>query len=143
MTDVKHHQIETNGISMHVAEAGAGRPVLFCHGFPELWYSWRHQLNALSAAGFRAIAPDQRGFGDTDAPQAIESYSIHHLVGDLTGMLDALGIETTVVVVAVETVVVVVGGWGTEVLVEPVESPGLHAATSSRVATRGLLMPSS
>ena len=59
MTDVKHHQIETNGISMHVAEAGAGRPVLFCHGFPELWYSWRHQLNALSAAGFRAIAPDQ------------------------------------------------------------------------------------
>jgi pimeloyl-ACP methyl ester carboxylesterase len=98
MIEITHRQIESNGISMHVAEAGEGFPVLFSHGFPELWYSWRHQLEALAAAGFRAIAPDQRGFGGTDAPQAVDAYTIHHLVGDLTGLLDALGIEKAVVV---------------------------------------------
>ena len=97
-TAIKHHTVETNGIRMHVAEAGEGFPVVFCHGFPELWYSWRHQLEALAAAGYRAIAPDQRGYGDTDAPAAIEAYSIHHLAGDLTGMLDALGLEKAVIV---------------------------------------------
>lgn len=98
MSEFAHRQIDTNGISMHVAEAGRGFPVLFCHGFPELWYSWRHQLRALAAAGLRAIAPDQRGYGDTDAPEAVGAYSIHHLVGDLTGLLDALAIEKAVVV---------------------------------------------
>jgi pimeloyl-ACP methyl ester carboxylesterase len=98
MVDITHRRIETNGISMHVAEAGQGFPVLFCHGFPELWYSWRHQMQALAAAGFRAIAPDQRGYGDSDAPQEIGAYSIHHLIGDLTGLLDALAIEKAVVV---------------------------------------------
>src|SRR5215207_2454996 len=93
-----HTQIETNGIRMHVAEAGSGFPVLLCHGFPELWYSWRHQMKALADAGFHAIAPDQRGYGDTDAPQAIDAYTIHHLVGDLTGLLDALAIEKAVIV---------------------------------------------
>jgi soluble epoxide hydrolase / lipid-phosphate phosphatase len=98
MTDITHRRIETNGIAMHVAEAGTGFPVLFSHGFPELWYSWRHQLHALAAAGFRAIAPDQRGYGETDAPSDASTYSIHHLVGDLTGLLDALEIEKAVVV---------------------------------------------
>ena len=70
MSEFSHRQIDTNGISMHVAEAGAGMPVLFCHGFPELWYSWRHQMRALAAAGYRAIAPDQRGYGETSAPEA-------------------------------------------------------------------------
>lgn len=98
MTEITHRQVETNGISMHVAEAGDGFPVLFCHGFPELWYSWRNQMQALAAAGFRAIAPDQRGYGGTDAPQDIGTYSVHHLVGDLTGLLDALSIEKAVVV---------------------------------------------
>ena len=98
MSEVTHRHIQTNDISMHVAEAGEGFPVLFCHGFPELWYSWRHQLRALAAAGFHAIAPDQRGYGGTDAPAAIGAYSIHHLVGDLTGLLDALGIVKAVVV---------------------------------------------
>lgn len=93
-----HKQIETNGIRMHVAEAGSGFPVLLCHGFPELWYSWRHQMKALADAGFHAIAPDQRGYGDTDAPQAIDAYTIHHLVGDLTGLLDALAIDKAVIV---------------------------------------------
>lgn len=98
MSEFTHQQIQTNGISMHVAAAGEGFPVLFCHGFPELWYSWRHQMRALAAAGFRAIAPDQRGYGYTDAPEEIRAYSIHHLVGDLTGLLDALAIEKAVVV---------------------------------------------
>lgn len=98
MTQFTHKQIETNGIHMHVAEAGSGFPVLLCHGFPELWYSWRHQMKALADAGFRAIAPDQRGYGDTGAPQEIDAYTIHHLVGDLTGLLDALAIEKAVIV---------------------------------------------
>ena len=98
MTQFTHKRVETNGITMHVVEAGSGFPVLLCHGFPELWYSWRHQMRALADAGFHAIAPDQRGYGDTDAPQSIESYSIHHLVGDLTGLLDALGLEQAAIV---------------------------------------------
>jgi len=68
MAEIRHRNIETNGIRMHVAEAGSGFPVVFCHGFPELWYSWRHQVEALADAGFHAIAPDMRGYGDTDAP---------------------------------------------------------------------------
>jgi pimeloyl-ACP methyl ester carboxylesterase len=98
MPEFTHKQVEANGLKMHVVEAGSGFPVLLCHGFPELWYSWRHQLRALADAGFRAIAPDQRGYGDTDAPQAIDAYTMHHLVGDLTGLLDALGIEQAAIV---------------------------------------------
>jgi pimeloyl-ACP methyl ester carboxylesterase len=98
MSEFKHQFVQTNGIRMHTVEAGAGYPIIFCHGFPELWYSWRHQLNALAAAGFRAIAPDQRGYGETDAPQPIEAYTQKLLVGDLVGMLDALGIDKAIVV---------------------------------------------
>jgi hypothetical protein len=61
--DPKHHVVEANGIRIHVAEQGEGPVVLFCHGFPESWYSWRHQLLALAEAGFRAVAPDMRGYG--------------------------------------------------------------------------------
>src|SRR5215471_19181288 len=98
MTDITHRQIDTNGISMHVAEAGAGFPVLLCHGFPELWYSWRHQLRALAEAGYHAVAPDMRGYGQTDRPEAIDQYTLLHLVGDVVGVLDALGAPTAVVV---------------------------------------------
>ncbi len=90
--------VETNGIRMALYEQGQGVPVIMCHGFPELAYAWRHQIPAIAAAGFRAIAPDQRGYGNTDQPQAIESYDIHHLTGDLVGMLDALEIEKAVFV---------------------------------------------
>src|SRR5213080_4575874 len=83
---------------MAFAEQGEGPPVVLCHGFPELAYSWRHQLPALAAAGFRAIAPDQRGYGGTDCPSAVEAYDIHHLTGDLVGLLDALRIERAVFV---------------------------------------------
>ena len=76
MTEITHRMVETNGIRMHVAEQGAGPLVLLCHGFPESWYSWRHQLAALAAAGFHAVAPDMRGYGQTDAPAEIEEYTL-------------------------------------------------------------------
>lgn len=90
--------IKTNGIDMAVYEAGPknGIPVVMCHGFPELAYSWRHQIPALAAAGYRAIAPDQRGYGLTSRPEKIEDYDMAHLTGDLVGMLDALGIEKAI-----------------------------------------------
>jgi pimeloyl-ACP methyl ester carboxylesterase len=99
MTDeIRHRSIETNGIRMHVAEAGDGPLVVLCHGFPESWYSWRHQLVALAEAGYHAVAPDMRGYGQTDQPEAIEAYTLLHLVGDVVGLLDALGVATAVVV---------------------------------------------
>lgn len=98
MSELRHSFVEANGIRIHAVEAGEGFPVLLCHGFPEIWYSWRHQLKALAQAGYRAIAPDQRGYGETSVPQDVRKYSIHHLVGDLTGLLDAFGIEKAVVV---------------------------------------------
>ena len=90
--------IETNGIRLNVAEQGDGPLVMLCHGFPESWYSWRHQIGALAAAGYRVIAPDMRGYGKSDAPEAIDQYTIFHLVGDLVGLLDALEARTAVVI---------------------------------------------
>jgi len=95
--EIRHRTIETNGIRMHVAEAGDGPVVVLCHGFPESWYSWRHQLVALADAGYHAVAPDMRGYGQTDQPEAIEAYSLLHLVGDVVGLLDALGVATAIV----------------------------------------------
>jgi pimeloyl-ACP methyl ester carboxylesterase len=89
--------IETNGIRMHLAEAGTGPLVVLCHGFPESWYSWRHQLAALSDAGFHAVAPDMRGYGRTERPEAIDQYTLFHIVGDMVGLLDALGAEQAVI----------------------------------------------
>jgi len=86
----------TSEITLSVHEAGSGPAVVLCHGFPELAYSWRHQLGALADAGFRAIAPDQRGYGASDRPEAITDYDIHHLCGDMAGLLDALEIEKAV-----------------------------------------------
>ena len=90
--------VDADGIRMAVYEEGKGPAVLLCHGFPELAYSWRHQIPALAAAGFRVIAPDQRGYGLTARPKAIEEYDIHYLTGDLVGLLDTLKIEKAVVV---------------------------------------------
>ncbi|MEX0801215.1 MAG: alpha/beta hydrolase [Dehalococcoidia bacterium] len=94
----QHRTAQSNGISMHYVEQGEGFPVVMCHGFPELWYSWRHQIPALAAAGLRAIAPDLRGYGETDKPDPIEEYTIQKLVGDVIGLLDALDIEKVVLV---------------------------------------------
>jgi pimeloyl-ACP methyl ester carboxylesterase len=92
-TAVTHHTVEANGIHLHIAEQGEGPLVVLCHGFPESWYSWRHQLAALSAAGFRAVAPDMRGYGQSSRPEAIDQYTLLHLVGDMVGLLDALGVD--------------------------------------------------
>jgi pimeloyl-ACP methyl ester carboxylesterase len=90
--------VETNGIRMAVYEQGTGVPVVMCHGFPELAYSWRHQIPAIAGAGFHAIAPDQRGYGLTDRPAPIDAYDIHHLTGDMVGLLDAMKIDKAVFV---------------------------------------------
>lgn len=98
MAEIKHRTVQTNGISMHIAEAGEGPLALLCHGFPESWYSWRHQLTALAEAGYHAVAPDQRGYGGTDKPEAVADYTVLHLVGDMVGLLDALGEEEATIV---------------------------------------------
>lgn len=100
LSAVRHHLVDTNGVTLHVADAGPedGPAVLLCHGFPECWYSWRHQLVSLAAAGYRVLAPDQRGYGRSSRPDAVDQYTMLHLVGDLVGLLDALGVPDSVVV---------------------------------------------
>jgi len=97
MAGVRHRFVETNGIRMHIAEQGEGPLVLLCHGFPESWYSWRHQLGFLAEAGFHAVAPDQRGYGLTERPEPIEQYAMLQLTADMVGLLDALGEESAVI----------------------------------------------
>jgi len=87
-----------NNIHVRYAEAGSGPLVLFCHGWPESWYSWRHQLKAVSEAGFRAVAPDMRGYGGTQSPEPVDQYTLFHLVGDMAELVKALG-ETKAVIV--------------------------------------------
>jgi pimeloyl-ACP methyl ester carboxylesterase len=93
-----HRFVETNGIRMHYVEAGSGPLVLMLHGFPESWYSWRHQLPALAAAGFHAVAPDLRGYGQTGQPSSLEAYDIFQLAGDVVGLVNALGGAPAVIV---------------------------------------------
>jgi pimeloyl-ACP methyl ester carboxylesterase len=95
---ISHRFVESNDIKIHIAEAGAGPLVLLCHGFPESWYSWRHQIEALSEAGYHVVAPDMRGYGQTDRPQAIDKYSLFHLVGDMVGLVNAIGDKPAVVI---------------------------------------------
>jgi pimeloyl-ACP methyl ester carboxylesterase len=98
MNAPEHRFVETNGIRMHYVEAGEGPLVVLCHGFPESWYSWRHQLTALAKAGLRVVAPDQRGYGETDRPEAVEAYSVLHLAGDIVGLVNALGERSAAIV---------------------------------------------
>ncbi len=98
MTEITHRTVKTNGINMHIAEAGAGPLVLLVHGWPESWYSWRHQLPALAAAGYHAVAPDVRGYGRSDAPEPVEAYSMKEMTADYVGLLDALDEPTAVIV---------------------------------------------
>lgn len=95
---VTHRFIETNDLRMHIAEQGNGPLILLCHGFPELWYSWRYQIPALVQAGYRVVAPDLRGYGQTDQPTNVEAYTLLHLVGDLVGLLDVLGDQQAILV---------------------------------------------
>ncbi|KAL5701330.1 hypothetical protein ACHQM5_026676 [Ranunculus cassubicifolius] len=98
MEGITHRQVIVNGINMHVAEKGEGPVILFIHGFPELWYTWRHQIIFLAAQGYRAVAPDLRGYGDTVSPTSIESYSILQIVGDLIALIGTLGVDKVFVV---------------------------------------------
>ena len=92
------HFVDSNGIRMAVFEQGEGPAVIMVHGFPELAYSWRHQIPVLADAGFRAIAPDMRGYGQTDAPTGVAQYAVAELINDLIGLLDALQLERGVFV---------------------------------------------
>src|SRR6266581_4327249 len=94
---VTHRVITVGDLAMHIAEAGTGPLVLLLHGFPESWYSWRHQLTALAAAGYHAVAPDQRGYGGTGGPESAGQYTILHLTGDVIGLMDALDADRAVV----------------------------------------------
>jgi pimeloyl-ACP methyl ester carboxylesterase len=98
MATMNHRFVDTNGIKMHLVEQGQGPLVILCHGFPECWYSWRHQLPALAEAGFHVVAPDQRGYGQTDRPEPIVAYDILQLTGDMVGLIHALGEERAIIV---------------------------------------------
>jgi pimeloyl-ACP methyl ester carboxylesterase len=95
---VTHRTVSANGIRIHLVEQGKGPLVLFVHGFPESWYSWRHQLPALAEAGYHAVAIDVRGYGRSSAPAAIEAYRMLAHVADNLGVVAALGHESTVIV---------------------------------------------
>ena len=97
---ITERTIDTNGVQLHTLEAGEpGAPVVvLAHGFPELAYSWRHQIPALAAAGYHVLAPDQRGYGRTSSPASIGDYNVADLSGDLIGLLDDVGAETAVFV---------------------------------------------
>ncbi|MFH1343671.1 MAG: alpha/beta hydrolase [Pseudomonadota bacterium] len=90
--------ISANGIDIFLREQGEGPLVVLCHGWPELSYSWRHQIPAIAAAGFRVVAPDMRGFGKTSAPPDVDAYSIFDLVGDMVALVDALGEKQAVII---------------------------------------------
>lgn len=90
--------LHVNGINLHIAESGSGPLVICCHGWPELGYSWRHQIRALTGAGYRVVVPDMRGFGSTDAPQDVSQYTILHAVGDIVGLVHALGEKQAIIV---------------------------------------------
>ncbi|MER5352868.1 alpha/beta hydrolase [Kitasatospora sp. NPDC002551] len=95
---IAHRHVEVNGVRLHVAEQGEGPLVLLLHGFPESWYSWRHQFAPLAAAGYRVVAVDQRGYARSEQPDSVDAYTLLHLVGDVTGLIRALGEERAVLV---------------------------------------------
>jgi pimeloyl-ACP methyl ester carboxylesterase len=95
---MKHHTVHLPSVEIHAVEAGTGPLVLLVHGFPELWYSWRHQLPALADAGFRAVAIDVRGYGRSSAPTALDAYRMLELVADNVGVVRALGADTAAIV---------------------------------------------
>src|SRR5260221_1529639 len=97
LPEVSHRYVDARGLRMHVAEAGTGPLVLLLHGFPECWYSCRHQLVALAEAGYHAVAPDQRGYCRTGGPEAVDQYTMLHLTGDIVALMDALGEPRAVV----------------------------------------------
>ncbi|RZC94054.1 hypothetical protein C5167_016749 [Papaver somniferum] len=98
MDGIEHKMVVVNGINMHVAEKGEGPVILLLHGFPELWYTWKKQMIGLASCGYRAVAPDLRGYGDTDAPSSFTKYTTLHIVGDVVALIDSLGLDKVFVV---------------------------------------------
>jgi pimeloyl-ACP methyl ester carboxylesterase len=94
----RHRQVQANGIELHLAEAGEGKPVVLIHGFPELWYSWRHQMAALADAGYHVLAPDMRGYGGSSAPAGPDAYDVATLAADVAALLDDAGAERAAIV---------------------------------------------
>lgn len=94
----RHVFMNVNDIRLHLTDAGHGFPIILLHGFPELWYSWRRQIDALAEAPFRVIAPDLRGYGGTDAPEDIDSYTMRNLCEDIVGICDELGFDKVAIV---------------------------------------------
>ncbi len=90
--------IETNGITLRVAVEGHGPLMILVHGWPELWYSWRHQIKPLAQAGYRVVALDQRGYGGSDKPHAVEAYDMAVLMADVVGLIDAFGADKAILV---------------------------------------------
>jgi len=95
---VSERRIASNGIELNIAEAGKGPLVLLLHGFPESWYSWRHQFKPISDAGYHVVAPDMRGYGKSDKPKEIEAYNQVEVRKDVIGLIDALGYDRAVVI---------------------------------------------
>jgi pimeloyl-ACP methyl ester carboxylesterase len=98
MEAVIERSVRVGELTFNLAECGEGPPVLFLHGFPDSWHLWRYQINAIAGAGYLAIAPDLRGFGNSDKPEAVEQYSIPLLLGDVIGVLDELGLDRVAVI---------------------------------------------
>lgn len=97
LSGITQRRVGTNGIELNIAEQGEGPLVLMLHGFPESWYSWRHQIPAVAGAGFHAVAPDMRGYGKSDKPDDISSYNQVEVTNDIVGLISALGYETAIV----------------------------------------------
>ncbi|MDC0067491.1 alpha/beta hydrolase [Gammaproteobacteria bacterium] len=97
LSGIKQRRVGTNGIELNIAEQGEGPLVLMLHGFPESWYSWRHQIPAVAGAGFHAVAPDMRGYGKSDKPDDIATYNQVEVTNDIIGLISALGYETAIV----------------------------------------------
>lgn len=91
-------KIETNGVTLRAAVEGEGPLVIMVHGWPELWYSWRHQIKPVAEAGYRVVAPDVRGYGGSDKPEAVEAYDMATIMADITGLIDAFGEEKAILI---------------------------------------------
>jgi pimeloyl-ACP methyl ester carboxylesterase len=98
MNEISFQHINSNGINLRLAIAGEGPLIIFCHGWPESWYSYRHQLPSIAEAGYKAVTYDVRGYGESDKPHPIESYTMRELTADVIGILDALGYEEAITI---------------------------------------------
>lgn len=98
LDEVEHHVADSNGVEIHYVTLGEGPPVVMIHGFPDYWYSWRHQMRTLADAGYRAVAIDQRGYNRSGQPEGVASYAMPLLVGDVAAVIRSLGVERAVIV---------------------------------------------